>query len=259
MENINKLTGGNKRKRKNPETDRRQFNTDGTLKSGDSLIELARQFTGDTILLSFSRGKDSVATWLYLRDKFNVIPYYLYLIPGLSWEMDSLAYYEDYFKTKILRIPHPTFYDMLANYAYQTPERVPILTAMNLPSYDFATVDAIIARRFGLDDFLCAMGIRASDNLERRRLIHQMGVIGIGKKRRFFYPIWDWNVERVGSVIKRAGVKIPRDYILYGRTVVALNYRRLIVIREHFPDDYQKILQWFPLLDLEIFRYEKVA
>ena len=31
----------------------------------------------------------------------------------------------------------------------------------------------------------------------------------------------------------------------------------LIPIKQHFPRDYQKILEWFPLADLELFRLEK--
>lgn len=40
----------------------------------------------NAVLLSFSMGKDSIAAWLAIRDKFERIePYYLYLIPGLEF------------------------------------------------------------------------------------------------------------------------------------------------------------------------------
>jgi tRNA(Ile)-lysidine synthase TilS/MesJ len=38
------------------------------------------------VLLAFSCGKDSLATWLQLRDDgFEVVPYFCYLIPDLGF------------------------------------------------------------------------------------------------------------------------------------------------------------------------------
>jgi len=252
--------------RSNPEVDKRQCYADGSYLRGLDLIRFVKQERGETVLLSFSRGKDSMAVWLYLRDHFNILPFYLYLIPGLSWEEESLNYYERFFNTHILRLPHPLFYQMLRNGEWQTPETVPVIRAMNLPAYDLSIIDNLIAIDcLGLDENtpeswpFCAMGIRQCDSLERRRLIQQMGVVGLGKKRRFFYPIWDWKIDQVGRIILDANLKLPIDYDLFGRTVVALNYRRLVKIRHRYPGDYQKILEWFPLAELEIFRYEKVS
>ena len=64
----------------------------------EALMEETHKRTGDTILLAFSRGKDSIAAWLALRDSKlfkRIIPVYLYLVPGLKFEEESLKYFED--------------------------------------------------------------------------------------------------------------------------------------------------------------------
>jgi len=72
-------------------------------KNSDALNRYMRE-RSDTVILSFSNGKDSIAAWLVLRKYFpKIIPFYLYLIPDLEFVESGLTYYEDFFQTKILR------------------------------------------------------------------------------------------------------------------------------------------------------------
>lgn len=83
--------------------------------------------TGDTILLAFSRGKDSIAAWISLRDSKlfkRIIPIYLYLVPGLNFEEDDLKYFEDVFQTHIMQLPHPSLYRMMFNNVFQPLGRI---------------------------------------------------------------------------------------------------------------------------------------
>lgn len=75
-------------------------------------------------------------------------------------------------------------------------------------------------------------------------------------KRRYFYPCWDWKKERLLEELGRANIKLPVDYRVFGRSFDGLDLRFLVKIREHFPRDYRTILDWFPLVDMEIARYE---
>jgi len=246
----------------NPDVDQRQCYPNGEYLAGSDLVDLVRKLAGDRLLLSFSTGKDSIAAWLYLREHFDIVPYYLHLVPGLGYVERALAYYEQVFDQKIIQLPHPLFYRMLTDFAWQTPETVATIRALDLPDYDLADVDDVVARDCGLTDPFCAMGIRAKDNLERRRLIQQMGVVGISSRsnrRRFYYPIWDWSVAQVAQIIKSHGLKLPEEYEMFGRTVVALNYRRLVEVKRRYPEDYRRILEWFPLAELELFRYERIG
>lgn len=249
-----------------PTTTRRQnesdigFSPDGRPLAGLELIERVKASSpsGDTILLSFSMGKDSLAMWLYLREHFEIIPYFLYWVPHLSFVDAALAYYEDWFGQEIIKLPHPLFYQMLRTYAYQEPHALALLAAMNLTDFDFAFIDDAIAAYEGLDDPFCAIGMRAADNIDRRNLILQQGGVGV-KKRRYYYPIWDWTIEQVSRIIIDNRLKIPADYKYWGRTLAAFDYQYLKPLREAFPADYERIREWFPLIDAEFFRYETMA
>ncbi len=228
------------------------------LLSSEALIPVVKEQT-DNLILYFSCGKDSIAMWLYLQDKgFNIHPVYLYTVPGLRSDDENLEYYEKFFGQKIMRLPHPLFYQMLNDLVYQPPERVATILSWNLPEYRFADIDEVIAYDLQLDNYYSAMGMRMADNLDRRMMMYQNGVLG-SKARKFYYAVWDWNVEQVAGIIRRHKCKIPKAYQFSGRTIAALDYFYMRPFRECYPDDYEKILEWFPLLDAEFYRYERLA
>jgi hypothetical protein len=59
---------------------------------GDDLIAAYKERYGDKTLLAFSRGKDSIAVSLALRDKIEVIPCHYDDLLGLEFVEESLAY-----------------------------------------------------------------------------------------------------------------------------------------------------------------------
>jgi hypothetical protein len=59
--------------------------------------------------------------------------------------------------------------------------------------------------------------------------------------------------------LQEAGVCLPVDYEMFGRSFDGLDYRFLKPIRHRFPKDYAKIVEMFPLVEIESFRYEQVG
>lgn len=95
--------------------------------SREALMEETRKRTGENILLAFSRGKDSIAAWIALQESGlfkNIIPVYLYPVPDLKFDTESLKYFEDVFQTHIYRLPHPSFYRMMYKNLFQPPGRL---------------------------------------------------------------------------------------------------------------------------------------
>lgn len=213
----------------------------------------------DTCLLAFSTGKDSIATWLQVRKYFTrVIPYYKYVIPGLSFVEDSLKYYEDFFGTHIYRIPHPNLYRIRQDMIYQPPYRVREIAenlAIDINSYTDDIIGLMFRYNMGLpENVYTAVGVRAADSPFRRIAVVTHGAINHNKKS--FWPVYDWRKADVLQAIDEAGVKLPVDYKLFGRTFDGLDYRFIKPIREHYPEDYERIRQYFPLIDLEIARWD---
>jgi hypothetical protein len=223
--------------------------------TGPDTIALMKEVIGNRpVILSFSCGKDSIGLWLALRPHFEVIPFYMYVIPDLDFVEASLNYYEGFFGCHILRLPHPSFYRMLNNFTFQPPDRVAYIRACDLPNFSYDDLSMLIANQHGLEDAWTATGIRTADSPNRRSSINSHGPVNW--RRRYFYPIWDMRLDPLIELLETNQVKLPVDYRLFGRSFDGIDHRFLSVIKREFPADYAKILEWFPLAEVELKRYE---
>lgn len=207
-------------------------------------------------LLAFSCGKDAVATWLAIREHFDeVVPYYLYLVPDLDFVNESIDYYERFFGTKIVQLPHPSVHRMLNNFVFQPPQNCKVIEQAGLPDFDYLDIQAVMCERHNLPKkTLVADGVRAADSPMRRVAINTHGSISYNQLK--YHPIWDWKKADLIECFKKHNVKLAVDYKIFGRSFDGIDLRFLYLIRQHFPKDYQKILDLYPLADLEIFRWE---
>lgn len=118
--------------------------------NSDELCEYIRA-QSETILLSFSRGKDSLAAYVQLRRHgFRIVPVHYYLVPGLSFIRESLDYYERVFGCHIYDLPNPSLYRMLDELIYQPPERCRHIEAAGLVQYTYDQLFAIVKLAVGL-------------------------------------------------------------------------------------------------------------
>jgi len=222
--------------------------------SSEVIKTIKRQ--SDKVLLSFSTGKDSIIAWLAIRDHFEVHPFYLYVIPDLEFIDDTLAYYEKFFNAKIPRYPNVTAISMLNSELFQPPHRRSIISSMGLPESTFDEIRQEACEDFKIPlDTWYASGVRASDSLNRRASFRVHGPFTNTKK--CFYPVWDVRKCGLAKMIELSRVKLPIDYWLFGKSFDGLDFRFLYPIKKYFPRDYQKILELYPLAELEIWRYEK--
>jgi hypothetical protein len=220
--------------------------------NADALCRYVAEKSGDTALLSFSAGKDAVAAWLQMRKYFKrIIPIYLYNIPDLEFVEQGLRYYEDFFQTKIHRYPNISTLRMLRNCTFQPPSRWPILQDWEL-RITFPQIEADLRRKHGVPDAFIAIGTRTADSPTRLANVRMYG--SLTPTRRSFLPVFDWRIADVVGAIKSAGIKLTVDYEMFGRSFDGVDYRFLQPIKERFPRDYARILEWFPMADLEIMR-----
>ena len=213
----------------------------------------------DTALLAFSTGKDSIASWLQLKRYFkHIIPYYKYHVPRLQFVEDSLKYYEDFFQTRIYRLPSPALIRWISYFVHQTPDRSEYIIEnmqMSRAEYNNDVIADILRFNLGLDENVYSgIGVRMADSPMRRVSIVRYGAINHTKKS--FYPIYDWVKDDILREIDSAGVKLPPDYIVFGNTFDGITYKYLKPMKEYYPEDYERLIQWFPLAELEIARYE---
>ena len=214
---------------------------------------------GAPVLLAFSCGKDSLGAWVAMRNAgIKVIPYYLYSIPKLQFVEDSLSYYEDVFGCEIRRYPHPSLYRWLNCLVFQAPERCAVIEAAGLPDWETADLVKVIRDDFGLPASTWnADGVRAADSIVRRMSMKTHGPMKV--KNHNVSPIWDWRRRATFDAIEAAGIRLSIDYEWFGRSFDGIDARFIGPLREHAPDDYARVLDWFPLAELELLRDELSA
>ena len=222
--------------------------------------ELAAEQGHNTFLMAFSRGKDSIAATLSLLEAgFDLIPFTMIGVPGLSFVEESLTYYERvlFGGRHIIRAMYPHFARIFTEGAYQPPERLAIAEACGF-GFDISHIQNSILQ--GLDmpaDTYTAIGVRAFDNMMRRKIIAVNGPVVASKRQ--FYSIWDMSIAQLINIITRHDVNLPPDYRLWGHSFYEIQPEYLFAIREHYPDDYRKILEWFPLAQAEMFRFDHMV
>lgn len=213
----------------------------------------------DTLILSFSCGKESVACWEVLRHHFSrIVPYYLYSVPGLSFVEQSLKMYERRFSTPILRLPHPSRYRWFRAHTFMPGDRWDEIEELfaALPHYEYEDVEALVREKAGNECFI-GVGVRARDSMTRWASYKVHGAIN--RRRKSFYPLVEWTVGELDELFTRQGTPLPVDYRMFGRSFDGIDYRFLSVIKQQYPGDYELIRRDFPLVDLEIFRRERLG
>ena len=227
----------------------------------DIMAEIAG-ITGGRCLLAFSRGKDSIAAWLELRGSGlfpEIIPFHLDGCPGMRFIEDSLRYFEDWFQTRIIRLPHPGFYRQIGNLVFQPPERVRKIHELGFDQctrFTYNDVRRWLAEDLGWPEATTwtATGVRAADSPRRR--IHIVKSRARNHSQKQFYPIFDYRKADIMAALERHGVKLPVDYEMFGRSFDGIDYRFAGPLREHRPEDFERMRFWFPLVDLEILRHK---
>lgn len=215
---------------------------------------------GRPVLVAFSGGKDSIAATLALReDGIETVLAYLYAIPpgpdgvGLRFVQESLDQLSVELGQEIHQYPHPSLYRMLNALVFQPPERCAIIEAAQLPDPTYEQTWDLIREDLGLPaDTWCADGVRAADSIVRRASLTRHGVIKPASRK--VSVVCDWLKHEVLAALARHGVSLPREYAWFDRSFDGFDRRFLEPLAEHAPDDFQRVLHWFPLAELELIR-----
>ncbi len=213
--------------------------------------------SGGVAVLAFSTGKDSIGAWLEMKKYFTrIVPVYMYTAPRLEFIEKSLNYYEDFFETKIIRLPNPSLYRMINALVLQAPENCAIIEDFNFPEFDHDFIHEVVKSDYGLslESTFTGTGVRARDSLNRWASIKKYGPVN--ENRKSFFPIFDWDKARLVRELEASKVKLPIDYQLFGRTFDGIDYRFTKPLKERYPEDYERLEAFFPLIGADIFRIE---
>jgi len=230
----------------------------GTVASKKTCESLC-EYLGGVTLLAFSGGKDSLACWLYLLDcGFDTIrPFHCSAIPGIQYVDKGLTYYEQWFETSIHRYLQGENQYNLANRIYQPFQDLELLDALDFWDYTIDNVADLHGEALGMaeDTVWLAKGICMFDNVNR---ITQMNrCLGQEDDKQIFYPIWDWKPTQVTEYISRFDISLSLDYLLDKTSLEGLPLvGTLLKMKELFPQDYERVKLFFPLIEAKLARHQ---
>ena len=198
------------------------------------------------VLVGFSGGKDSVALLdLCTRYFDHVEAFFMYLVPGLAFQEAALRHYEARLGVRIHRVPHFMLSEFLRYGTFRVEDfETPIVTTREV--YDYTR------ELSGCHWIAC--GERIADSTVRRALIKRTG--SIDAKRGRLYPLADWTKADVLAYIKQRRLFLGQEHSKLGFSFRGLDGKEMATLKAAFPDDYERIRRWFPLVEGAVRRYE---
>lgn len=234
---------------------------DGTEDSRDLVLRIKEE--NRKVLLCFSRGKDSLCAWLYLRHLgiTDIVPFTMITIPGLSFVNKSIVYYEKLFGVKIKQFMNGETFLNLKSMFYQPIEDEELINSHGLWEFYCIALSQLISKEMELkeSEWILARGISMYDTLNRIKWVYDLR--GNRKSPPFaveeIFPCWDWKQTQIREFIKKKGVSLSLDYLLDKTDMTDVPLLcTLSNMKTKFPEDFERVKLYYPFIEARLARNE---
>lgn len=222
-------------------------------------VRIAREKYGiRDVICSVSCGNDSVASLDLCCEHFDrVEAFFMYFVKGLSFQEQYLQCLEKRYGIKILRMPHWALPQLLKYATFRHPTARSTSLTLLKPKH----AESLARKTFGMQ--WVTTGIKYSDSIERNAQVARSDY-GVESKRDLIWPLGNWTHADVSSYLSLKDLPAPPDYRIKmehghsGSIGCGLWVGDIVPIKEHYPEDYEKIRRMFPLIDVQIQRYKQL-
>lgn len=218
------------------------------------VVRRARYETNE-VAVAFSCGKDAAACLELCSEWFErVAVFYMYYVPDLSIHEKYLSFWEARLGDKlvgrrVIRLPHWN----LGGYLGGAYFRDPLSPTTDTPRLKIRDIEVEVAKQTGLTWF--ANGMKKADSLERRAMLSQCNGVQLESHR--FYPLAEWTNRSVTQYLRQRDIPLSPEYSVMGWSYNGiLEPSSLVALRDHFPEDYEKVIRRFPYAEAAVFRHE---
>lgn len=208
-------------------------------------VKLASRYTRE-VIVSFSGGKDSVVVLdLCMRYFDRVHVFFMYQVPGLSFQEATLRWYEERYGITIHRIPHPELAEWLRLGVFRHLD-------LSVPAISFNDIYHYV--RVVTGGAWIAAGERIADSIWRRAMMKRAG--SVDRLRARFYPVMYWRKQDVLRYIEQRRLKVSPEGKYLGHSFRSLEPEEMFLVKLHYPRDFEKIERWFPFVGASVMRFE---
>ena len=199
----------------------------------------------DEVIIAFSGGKESIVVLDMCTKHFKrVVPFFMYYIPGLSFQERLLKWYEDKYGIEIVRLPHFELSNLMRYGTLRNED-------LSVPIISINDIYAWMRNKTGIN--WIAAGERSGDSVIRGAMIKHSGSIDWNRGR--FYPVAWWKQQEILDYIKIKKLYRGADSRTFGTSFEGVNTRSFVDLKEHFPSDYERAVTLFPLAEGAVVRF----
>jgi len=209
-------------------------------------VKAASRLHGD-VIVAFSGGKDSVVTLdLCMRYFRRVEVFFMYLVPGLSFQEAMLRWAEGRYGITIRRLPHFMLSEWLAMGALRKMDlMVPIVSVRDI--YHHVRLES--------QTWWIAAGERQADSVVLRAMMKRSG--SIDDQRGRIYPVAHFRKADIMAYIQKHKLKVAPESRFLGHSFRSLMPEEVYLMRKYYPADFEAIRRWFPFVEASVANHER--
>ncbi|MBS4019071.1 MAG: phosphoadenosine phosphosulfate reductase family protein [Dechloromonas sp.] len=199
-----------------------------------------------SVIVAFSGGKDSVVTLdLCCRYFDEVHVFFMYQVPGLSFQEAAIRWAENRYGIEVMRLPHFELSDWFRLGVFRHEDWA-------VPPVGIQDIYAYVRQQTGAH--FIAAGERIADSIWRRAMMKHSGHLDV--KRGRFYPLMYFRQPDVMAYIKQRDLKVSPESRFLGHSFRSLQGDDMFLLRRHYPADYEKVARWFPFVGAGVRQFE---
>lgn len=206
----------------------------------------------DTVVLFYSAGgKDGIALLDMLSGVFDkVICYYMYLIPGLDHVQPYIKWAVNHYKNvEVRQIKHyqRDYFDSFG--FFKEPDA-------SIKPRKIGDIEQEVREESGVN--FAFSGMKGVDGYMKRMRLKKFAKSGYVTEKGMVYPLAIWTNKEVLQYIRTRNLISP---FVYKEKDVSqgfgIDLETLLLMRNKYPNDYQRVLKEFPYAEKLIFDYER--
>lgn len=202
----------------------------------------------DSAIVFCSLGKDSLVTLDLVYGQFRrVICVFMYFVPHLEHIDRWINWCKlRYPNIEFMEVPHWNLSYILRGGLYCVPN--PKVKLIKL-------ADVIRAIRLKTGAYYTFLGMKKADGMNRRLMLKGYEESNF-TNNGLVYPIANWTQKDVLAYMRQNNLPEPVRYSLKASSGAGFNLDCFLWLREHYPQDLQKIYRTFPMSERILFEYD---
>ena len=211
------------------------------------VIDTVRKKT-NRVLLFYSCGKDSIALLHWCAKNFSeVVCVFMYFVKDLEHINKFINFSKkQYPNISFIQLPHYALTYINKSGLFCSPQNTRILKLS----------DIIQSVRLETQIEYVFLGMKQSDSMNRRIMLRQYELQAISPTN-LVYPFSLWKDKDVLRYISNNRLPKPIQYSNKKSNGITFDLDVYLYLREHYPNDLQKILDVYPLSEKILFDYDQ--